>query len=51
MRMEDMDAVAASVGPGLTTALVVGSMFAKTLAVAANKPFIPVNHIEGHALS
>lgn len=47
----DIDAIAATVGPGLTTALVVGSTFAKTLAVALGKPFLAANHIEGHALS
>jgi N6-L-threonylcarbamoyladenine synthase len=44
-------AIAATVGPGLTTALVVGSTFAQTLAVALGKPFLAANHIEGHALS
>ena len=48
---QDINAVAATVGPGLTTALVVGSTFAKTLAVGLNKPFLAANHIEGHALS
>lgn len=47
----DIHAVAATVGPGLTTALVVGSTFAKTLAVGLGKPFLATNHIEGHALS
>lgn len=47
----NIDAIAATTGPGLTTALVVGSTFARTLAVALNKPFLPANHIEGHALS
>lgn len=47
----DIDAVAATVGPGLTTALVVGTTFAKTLAVGLGKPFLATNHIEGHALS
>lgn len=47
----DVDAIAATVGPGLTTALVVGTTFAKTLALAQNKPFLAANHIEGHALS
>jgi N6-L-threonylcarbamoyladenine synthase len=46
-----IDAIAATTGPGLTTALVVGSTFAKTLAVALGKPFLAGNHIEGHALS
>lgn len=47
----DIDAIAATVGPGLTTALVIGSTFAQTLAVSLNKPFWGANHIEGHALS
>lgn len=47
----DIDAVAATVGPGLTTALVVGTTFAKTLAIGLGKPFLATNHIEGHALS
>ncbi len=47
----DIDAIAATVGPGLTTALVVGATFAKTLAVGLGKPFLATNHIEGHALS
>ncbi|RYG61467.1 MAG: tRNA (adenosine(37)-N6)-threonylcarbamoyltransferase complex transferase subunit TsaD [Alphaproteobacteria bacterium] len=46
-----IDAIAATVGPGLTTALVVGSTFAKTLAVGLGKPFLATNHIEGHTLS
>lgn len=47
----DIDAIAATVGPGLTTALVVGATFAKTLAVGLGKPFLAANHIEGHSLS
>lgn len=46
-----VDAIAATVGPGLTTALAMGASFGKTLALAAGKPFFGVNHIEGHALS
>ncbi|GBQ96881.1 O-sialoglycoprotein endopeptidase [Acetobacter nitrogenifigens DSM 23921 = NBRC 105050] len=47
----DVAAVAASVGPGLIGGLVVGTNFAKGLAIALGKPFIAVNHIEAHALS
>ncbi|TKW60870.1 MAG: tRNA (adenosine(37)-N6)-threonylcarbamoyltransferase complex transferase subunit TsaD [Blastochloris viridis] len=51
LQWNDIDAIAATVGPGLTTALVVGATFAKTLAVGLGKPFLATNHIEGHALS
>ncbi|MCP5405626.1 MAG: tRNA (adenosine(37)-N6)-threonylcarbamoyltransferase complex transferase subunit TsaD [Pseudomonadaceae bacterium] len=46
-----LDALAATTGPGLTTALLMGSTFAKTMALALGKPFLATNHIEGHALS
>jgi N6-L-threonylcarbamoyladenine synthase len=45
------DAVAATSGPGLIGALLVGYSFAKSLAAAWDVPFIGVNHIEGHLLS
>ncbi len=48
---EKVDAIAATTGPGLTTALLIGTAFAKTLALALGKPFVPTNHIEGHALT
>ena len=51
MKMEDIDAVAATAGPGLIVCLSVGLSFGKTLAASLNKPFIAVNHLEGHALS
>lgn len=44
----DLDGVAATQGPGLVGALVVGFTFAKSLAWALRKPFIGVNHMEGH---
>lgn len=47
----DLDAVAATSGPGLIGGVLVGMMTGKALAQAAGKPFIPVNHLEGHALS
>ena len=49
-KLEDVDAIAASAGPGLIGGVVVGVMTAKALALALNKPFIAVNHLEGHAL-
>ncbi len=47
----DIDAIAATTGPGLIGGLIVGTMFAKTLASTLQKPFIAVNHLEGHALT
>jgi len=46
----DLDAVAAASGPGLIGGVVVGVMAAKSIALCLNKPFIAVNHLEGHAL-
>lgn len=51
MTIADMDAVAATTGPGLVGGLMVGVMTAKAAARAAGKPFIAVNHLEGHALT
>jgi N6-L-threonylcarbamoyladenine synthase len=48
VKLEDIDAVAVTYGPGLVGALLVGLQYAKGLAYAANKPLIGVNHIEGH---
>lgn len=48
---KDLDAIAATTGPGLMGGLMVGMVFAKSFALAANKPFIAVNHLEGHALT
>ena len=45
---EDLDSVAVTYAPGLVGALVVGVAFAKGTAWALNKPFIGVNHLEGH---
>ena len=47
----DLDAVAATAGPGLIGGVLVGLMTGKAIAQAAGKPFLPVNHLEGHALS
>ena len=51
MQLDDVDAVAATAGPGLIGGLIVGLMTAKALAMAAQKPFYAVNHLEGHALT
>src|SRR5664279_3720143 len=47
----DIDAIAATAGPGLIGGVMVGLTTAKALALAANKPLIAVNHLEAHALS
>ncbi len=49
--IKDIDAVAATRGPGLAGSLVVGVNMAKSLALAARKPIIGVNHLEGHIYS
>jgi N6-L-threonylcarbamoyladenine synthase len=49
--INEVDAIAATAGPGLIGALLVGFSFAKHLAYSVNKPFIPVNHVEGHIFS
>jgi N6-L-threonylcarbamoyladenine synthase len=51
VRLSDVDAVAATAGPGLIGGVMVGLVTGKALAHAANKPLIAVNHLEGHALS
>ena len=47
----DPDIFAATSGPGLVAALLVGNSTAKALALATGKPYISVNHLEGHLLS
>ena len=49
--LADMDAIAATSGPGLIGGLIVGVMTAKAMALASGKPFLGVNHLEGHALT
>ena len=48
VRLQDLDAVAVTEGPGLAGALLVGVAYAKSLAFALNKPLLAVNHLEGH---
>ena len=51
MELSQVDAVAATAGPGLIGGVMVGLVSAKALAMASDKPLIAVNHLEGHALS
>ncbi len=48
---KDIDGIAVTVGPGLMPALAVGVQAARTLALAWDKPIVPVHHIEGHIYS
>ena len=49
--LKDIDGVAATAGPGLIVCLTVGLNIGKSIAAFSKKPFIAVNHLEGHALS
>jgi N6-L-threonylcarbamoyladenine synthase len=49
--LADVDAIAATAGPGLIGGVMVGLVLAKGLALAADKPLVALNHLEGHALS
>lgn len=49
--LEEIDGIAATAGPGLIGALLVGLTTAKALAMATGKPLIAVNHLEAHALT
>jgi len=51
LSVRDVDAVAATAGPGLIGGVMVALLAGKGLALAAGKPLIAVNHLEGHALS
>ena len=51
IKMKDLDAIATTAGPGLMVCLSVGLSFGKAMASSLSKPFIAVNHLEGHALS
>ena len=50
-KIDEIDAVASTAGPGLVVCLSIGLSFGKAFASAIKKPFIAVNHLEGHALS
>lgn len=51
LSLSEVDAIAATAGPGLIGGVMVGLVSGKALAMAADKPLIAVNHLEGHALS
>ena len=51
INIDEIDAIATTAGPGLVVCLSVGLSFGKTFAASLKKPFIAVNHLEGHALS
>ncbi len=51
LTLNEIDGVAATAGPGLVVCLTVGLNLGKSIAAFSNKPFIGVNHLEGHALS
>jgi len=48
VELKEIDIIAATMGPGLVGPLLVGLTFAKGLAFASDKPFVAVNHLEGH---
>ena len=51
IKIEDLDAVAVTNGPGLKGALMIGVNFAKGLSITNNIPLIGINHMEGHLLA
>jgi N6-L-threonylcarbamoyladenine synthase len=51
VRLTEIDAFAATAGPGLASSLLIGNTVAKGLALAHHKPFLAINHLEGHLLS
>ena len=51
VELAEVDAIAATAGPGLIGGVMVGLVTAKGLALAAGKPLVALNHLEGHALS
>jgi N6-L-threonylcarbamoyladenine synthase len=48
MKLDEVDAIGVTQGPGLVGALLVGITYGKTLAAALGKPLVPVNHLAGH---
>lgn len=51
MNIKELDVISATCGPGLIGGVIVGAMFAKAISSVLKKPFIAVNHLEGHALT
>ncbi len=50
-KLKSLDYIAVTAGPGLITSLVLGVSVAKTLAYAADRPLVPINHLDGHVYS
>src|ERR1043166_695650 len=48
LKLQDVDAIGVTQGPGLVGSLLVGITYGKTLAETLGKPLVPVNHLEGH---
>ncbi len=51
IKLKEINAIAFTAGPGLSSSLIIGATVAKTLAFIYNIPAIPINHIEGHIMS
>jgi N6-L-threonylcarbamoyladenine synthase len=51
IEMSEIDAFAATSGPGLASSLMIGASIAKGLAIGFGKPYLAINHLEGHLLS
>ena len=51
LEINEIDIFCSTCGPGLIGGLLVGSTFTKALAIGCKKPFVPINHLEGHILS
>ncbi len=51
VKLDDIDAIAVTSGPGLIGGVIVGVMYAKAMAASLDKPILEVNHLEGHALT
>jgi N6-L-threonylcarbamoyladenine synthase len=51
INMSEVDAFAATSGPGLASSLMIGASIAKGLALGFGKPYLAINHLEGHLLS
>lgn len=51
LRLRDVDAIATTTKPGLPLSLAIGNTFGKYLSRISNKPYIPIHHMEAHALT
>jgi tRNA N6-adenosine threonylcarbamoyltransferase len=51
IRLSQVDAFAATSGPGLASSLMIGTSIAKGLAIGSGKPYVAINHLEGHLIS